>query len=130
MEEKIKANAELLIQTLGPMSGIDFGYSRESIAWVDVYLERVRASGEMDESMARGLTDVIGSFLGECVVRRYGGRWRQEEGQWCVAFDDENAAFPFAGVRKQIEKGPEESILVFFDTVPVLFAGRIDPHRK
>ena len=33
MLESIKANAEMTIQQLRPMSGIDFGYNRESVEW-------------------------------------------------------------------------------------------------
>jgi hypothetical protein len=40
MEEKIKANAELVLKQLGPLSGIDFGYNAQSVAWVDGFMEK------------------------------------------------------------------------------------------
>jgi hypothetical protein len=70
VEEHIRANAEMVVQHLRPLSGIDFGYTK--------------------------LTRVFGSFLGECIVHCYRGTWKKHEsGMWCVAFKEDEAAFPF-----------------------------------
>lgn len=70
MEEHIRANAELVIQELGPLSGITFGYTEESVEWLEGYIERMRNSGEFDNSETRTrLISVFGSYLGECLVR-------------------------------------------------------------
>jgi hypothetical protein len=123
MEEHLRANAEMVVQQLRSHSGIDFGYTSESVEWLEGYIERLRTSGENESVEARNkLTSVFGSFLGECIVRCYGGRWKQHEvGVWCVAFDDENMAFPFAKVAKQIDNGLEDSIASFFTTIPIIF---------
>ena len=122
MEEYIKANAELVIQQLRPLSGIDFGYTQESVEWLEGYIERLRASGEFEnEETKNRLTSVFGSFLGECIARCYGGAWRQHEGVWCVAFNDVNMAFPFAKVAKQIDYGLEDGVASFFKAIPVVF---------
>lgn len=112
----------MVVQQLRPLSDIDFGYTRESVEWVEGYIERLRNSGELDDvEMKNKLTSVLGSFLGECIVRCYGGTWRQHEGEWCVAFDDDNMAFPFAKVAKQIENGREDSIGSFFNSIAAIF---------
>jgi hypothetical protein len=123
MEEFIKANAEMVVQELGPLSGIDFGYTRESVEWLGGYIERLRNSGEFDSDQTRNkLTSVFGSFLGECIVRCYGGTWEQaDDGVWCVAFSHDNMAFPFAKVAKQIDNGLEDGIASFFTAIPLLF---------
>ena len=46
MVEHIKANAEMTIQQMRPLSRIDFGYTRESVEWLEGYIERMRQSGE------------------------------------------------------------------------------------
>jgi hypothetical protein len=46
MDERIKANAELVIPELRPLSGIDFGYNRESEEWLEGYIKRWRQSNE------------------------------------------------------------------------------------
>ena len=123
MEEHIRANAEMIVKELRPLSGIDFGYTRESVEWLEGYIERLRNSGEFESvEMKNKLTSVFGSFLGECIVRCYDGTWKQHEaGLWCVAFDDDNVAFPFAKVAKQMDNGLEDGIASFFRVIPTIF---------
>ena len=97
-------------------------YDRASVEWLDSYIERVRLN--LDESSVNGLSNSIGSFLGECIIANYGGQWREAEGTWGVFFSDRNdksAAFPFNKVRKQLLNGAEDSILSFYDVIPVVF---------
>lgn len=128
MEENIRANAEMVVQQLRPLSGIEFGYTQESVEWLQGYIERLRSSGEFDNVEKKDkLTSVFGSFLGECIVRCYGGMWRQHEaGEWCVAFNDGNMVFPFAKVAKQIDYGLEDGITSFFTLIPIVFKDRLD----
>jgi hypothetical protein len=122
MEEDIRANAELVAEQARSVSGIDFGYTSESVKWLEGYIERLRSSGVFaDVENRKKLTSVFGSFLGECIVRCYGGVWAEREGVWCVAFDDNNSAFPFAKVAKQIDNGLEDGIANFFDIIPIVF---------
>ena len=133
MEEHIKANAEMVIEQLRPLSGIDFGYTRESVVWFEGYIERLRKSGEFESAEIRDkLTSVLGSFLGEYIVRCYRGTWQQHDGVWCVAFGNDNAAFPFAKVEKQIDNGLEDSIASFFNAIPAIFTDlpRAEPATK
>lgn len=121
MEDKIKANAELVIKQLGPLSGLEFGYNADSVGWVDGFIEQQRIRSDTDKNMIDGLVNVLGSFLGECIIRCFGGRWRNANGEWCVSFDDENVVYPFNKVRKQFANGPEDSIKRFFDVIPVIY---------
>ena len=113
----------MIVKELRPLSGIDFGYTRESVEWLEGYIERLRNSGEFETvEMKNKLTSVFGSFLGECIVRCYDGTWKQHEaGLWCVAFDDDNVAFPFAKVAKQMDNGLEDGIASFFRVIPTIF---------
>ena len=122
MEDQIKDLAQKLVSTLSERLGVQLRYDRASVEWVDGYIERVRLN--LDESSIVGLTTSIGSFLGECVIANYGGQWRESEGSWGVFFSDSNdrsAAFPFNKVRKQLLNGAEDSILSFYDVIPIVF---------
>ena len=122
MEEHIRANAELVIEQIRSLAGNDFGYTRESVDWLEGYIERLRDSGEFDSpEMKYKLTSVFGSFLGECIVRCYGGFWTQYNDDWAVAFPKGGMAFPFAKVRKQLENGLGDGISSFFRAIPVIF---------
>jgi hypothetical protein len=123
----IKANAEMTIQQMRLISRTDFGYTRESVEWLEGYIERLRQSGELQAEATRDkLVSVFGSFLGECIVRCYGGVWAEKEGVWCVFFEGENCVFPFAKISKQMEHGLEDSIGSLFCTVPVVFKDHIN----
>ncbi len=121
MEDKIRENAELVIEQLSPLSGLAFGYNAESIAWVDGFIEQQRGRSDIDQNAIDGLSNVLGSFLGECIIRCFGGNWQNADGEWCVRFDDKNAAYPFRKVRKQFANGQEDSIKKFFDVIPLIF---------
>jgi hypothetical protein len=123
-QEAIRENARLVIETLGPLSGMEnrFGYNRESVCWVEGFIERQRLRPEVKADPGK-MVQILGSFLGECILHAYGGEWREAHGTWGVFFDAHNAAFPFAKVSKQFDDGLEggNSILNFFDLIgPVI----------
>lgn len=130
-EEQIRANVELVIRELGPLSGIDFGLNRESVEWVEGFIERQRARPEFDESSMDGLVSTLGSFLGECLAANAGGKWAWSEEQEAlgVAFPAGGMAFPFAKVRKLFLNGLEggDSITSFYDVaLEYIATGKFD----
>jgi hypothetical protein len=115
-------------EQLGSLRGQDFGYTQDSVEWLEGYIERLRNSGEFDSAESKNrLTSVFGSFLGECIVRCYDGKWTQHDGVWCVAFSDGDMAFPFAKVAKQFDNGFVDGISSFFRAIPIVFEGRVRP---
>jgi hypothetical protein len=121
MREMILKNAELTVEQMRPVSGLAFNYDAESVEWVDGYINRQRERPQMDAEMIDVLVDVLGSYLGECVRRTYGGEWLEDKYGWCIRFNAENGVYPFSKTRKQLEKGPEESIYSFFTMIPIVF---------
>lgn len=103
------------------MLGVHLRYDRASVERLDGYIGRVRLT--LDESSVDGLTNSVGSFLGECIIANYGGEWREAEGPWGVFFsgrNDRSAAFPLNKVRKHILNGEGDSMLSFYDVLPVV----------
>jgi hypothetical protein len=121
VREQIRQNAELVIKQMSQVSGFAFGYDTQSVAWLDGYIERQRVRVDTTPELVDGLINVFGSYLGECVIKCYGGTWENEAGQWRVVFDDANAVYPFAKVRKQFQNGAGDSIKSFFEVIPVIF---------
>jgi hypothetical protein len=100
--------------------GVNLTFDRESVAWTDAFIERLRPA--IDETMIRDLSVTMGAFLGECIRTSYGGEWRRnEDGDWGIYFDDSNAIFPFAKVQKQFQNGSEDSILSFYEIISLVF---------
>jgi hypothetical protein len=124
----IKKNTKLVIEKLGPLSGIDFGLNRESVEWIEGFIERQRAREDFDLEESAGLVDVIGSFLGEAIIANGGGEWRGSETHGLgIAFPDGNFCYPFNKVNKAFREGLDggDSILSFYDfTVNLIAKGR------
>lgn len=111
----IKANAALVISTLGPLSQIDFGYDRASVAWVDGFIERQRVR---EGSVKGKMPGVLGSHLGEAIIARAGGQWAMaEDGSLGVRLPNGAWVFPIGKVDKQWDQGREngESVLGFYE---------------
>jgi hypothetical protein len=135
-QEKIRANAELVIGQLGQASGIEnFGYNAESVVWLDGFIERQRVRPEFaDEASIEQMSQTLGSFVGECVIACYGGEWREEDGSWAIDFGGGNVAYPFNKVRKQFLHGEEDSVQSWFQTIPLILslqpAAQLPPRKK
>lgn len=119
MKQKFRNLSSHFIVTVAQDSGVELSFDRASVAWTDEFIERLRYG--IDETLIDGLSVSIGAFLGECIRASYGGEWRQsEDGSWGVYFDDMNAAYPFAKVQKQLKNGKEDSILSFYEVIPMV----------
>ena len=119
LEEKLRLNAGMIIENLSQHAGFTLGFNEESVAYIDGFIERQRASEGFEPG---GLINTIGSFLGECMCKELGGEWKmQSNGQLAVEFSSGNAAFPFNKVEKHFANGAEDSILSFYQSTAVLF---------
>ena len=122
----IRANSELAITTFKDRSGIDFGFDRKSVAWMEGFIDRQRT---VDPTPPPMITAVLGSHLGQSIIAAAGGAWaRDEAGQIGIRFDNDDWCYPFAKVAKQIEGGAGigEGILSFYDvSVEYLATGRL-----
>lgn len=119
MLDHIQANAELVQAVARDQLGAEVDFDRDGVKWLDGYVTRQREHGDPDN--IEGLVSTLGAFFGECIARTYGGQWFQGEHGWCVRFDEENAAYPFAKIEKHLRNGPEDSVVSMFDTIPVVF---------
>lgn len=129
MEERIRANADLVVSIARKELGEEIGFDEKGVRWLDGYIGRQHEQG--DPTLRDGLVSTLGSYLGECIIHSFGGAWAESDGLWCVRFDDQNAAYPFAKVGKHLESGAEESVFDFFEMIPLLFGdgggvGRLD----
>lgn len=122
-EEKIRANARLAIEQLGPLSGLGprFGYNAESVQWVEGFIEKMRSSPDGKE-ITDQLRSVLGSFLGECIVVVYEGKWKLTPNGWAVDVGGNAVAYPFNKVHKQLQNGVAagDSILTFFTAIAAI----------
>ncbi len=117
--DRIQANAELVIRQFPDQ---ELGYDERSVEWLDGFIERQRLRLEPDKFA--GISQTLGSFLGECICRNFAGRWEENEHGAAVVFSGDNggnACFPINKVEKQFANGADDSVLSFYQTIPVLF---------
>lgn len=128
----ILGNSALVVEELGPISGLaGFGYGPESVAWVDGYIERQRQRMD-DPDAVSSLVSVLGSYLGEAIIKAAGGVWDvHERDEIGVRFDNGDWCFPFSKVAKQFACGTAESgesILSFYNVSIGYIAGGAARH--
>ena len=109
----IRSNAELVIRTFAIETEFEFGYNEESVKWLDAYIEFVRVSDRTEEEFNQ-LVSNLGSFLGETIIRAFGGAWTLDQRGWAVRWDDFNLVYPFLKVSRQLKVGSTESIYSFY----------------
>lgn len=123
--DALRGNADLAVAKFAQLSNLaSFGYDHASVDWVDGYLSRMHEAPSITDDVRHGLVNVVGSFLGECIIRNYGGAWQELDGRLAVVLSEENAVFPFAKIQKQLENGREDSILSLFEVIPIVFDRR------
>jgi hypothetical protein len=123
--DHIKANAALVATMAHDLLGTDTKFDEAAVRWLDGFIQRQHERGKPE--LHEGLMNTLGSFLGECVIRTYGGAWAHLDGSWGVQFDERNAVFPFAKVLEQLQDGAGDSVLSFFTVIPLVFKGTT-PH--
>jgi hypothetical protein len=121
--QNIRANARLVVSQLGATCDFEFAFDDKSVEWLDGFIERLR-NGPMNQEQQENWVSNLGSFLGEAIRASYGGIWTLNESGWQIQFNEKNAVFPFNKVRKQLQFGPEDSILSFYRTIPLVFSLR------
>jgi hypothetical protein len=120
MLDRIRANAALVISLASKELGQDVGFDEAGVRWLDGFIQRQHDHG--DPAIRTGLTQTLGSYLGECVLQCFGGSWAEDaDGRLGVRFSEGNYAFPFAKVEKQLSNGAEDSVLSFFRAIPLVF---------
>ena len=120
--DRIRANAQLVLTVARDQLDTEVGFDEAGVRWLDGYIQHQHEQGNPADR--EGLVSTLGSYLDECTIQSYGGAWAEIDGSWCARFDERNAAYPFAKVGKQLERGAEDSVLSFFTLIPVLFRRR------
>ena len=119
--EMIRANADLVLREARENLDQDIGYDEAGVRWLDGYIQRRHDSGAVGDDPS-GLTNTLGSFLGECIAQSYNGRWQETEHGWAVIVDGDLAVFPFNKVHKHLVDGAADSVLSLYTGVPALIA--------
>ncbi|HMU46931.1 MAG TPA: hypothetical protein PKC72_11210 [Chitinophagaceae bacterium] len=100
---------------------LNLDYDTKSVKYIEEFIERQR--NNFDSEQSQGLVNSIGSFVGQCIIKNYGGHWQVDPDTQaaCITLDDNNKIFPFAKTAKQFENGLEDSVYSFYTIIPAIF---------
>jgi len=129
--EQFARLAEHFVAATRRLFGIELRFDRESILKLDGIVDAV---GPLEnQQLVQDLVMQIGSFLGEALLRVYGGRWTWDErfGTWRVSIPTtsgkDTTPGPFAKVQKRLESGMEDSVSFFAKVTDSMVRGEIPP---
>jgi hypothetical protein len=108
--------------TVGEHFGVALTFDRAGVEWIDGYINRSRERLIADADNLLATINVLASFVGECIIRTYGGTWVEKKGEWCVQVNEAIWACPFAKIEKQFRNGPKESVAGYFTLIPALMS--------
>ncbi len=114
VQVSIETNTTLAVASFSKLSGYNFDYSKKSIEWLNGFIER----NSTEEPGT--LVDVVGSYLGEAIVKTYNGKWVLFNGVPAVELGENLVVFPLSKVEKHFVNGPEDSVLAFYNAIPEL----------
>jgi hypothetical protein len=121
MEDRIRENAEIVRRVALETLHVDVAYDLDGVRWLDGYIDRQRSGAAEDVKVS--LRSTLGSYLGECIRRTYGGRWTQDpEYGWCIWINDSFSVFPFNKVEKQLANSEGDSVLGLFTSIGPLLS--------
>jgi hypothetical protein len=125
--QQIKKSAQWVIENFGPESGLPrFSYDAESVAYLDSFIDRQGESFRGSEQSTNKIVSLLGAFLGEAIIGRYGGEWQQTSDGISLrvpAGGQLHVLQPFHKVHKRLMNGPEDSLHYYFATfLPQVFS--------
>jgi hypothetical protein len=125
--EKLRINADLVVRTMRDGFDIELTFDRAGVEWIEGYINDMR--GILEADRRQGVVDRLASFVGECIIKSYGGMWVEKDGWWGVRVSYRIWACPFSKIEKHFENGSEDSVASFFNCIPILDSHFSDDNR-
>lgn len=119
LPEIVEQKAAETIKMFSSSHRVSLDYDENSVKFLDDFINK--SGFKYNEKQRSQLVEILGAFLGESIRRNYGGSWEIINNEAAVRFDEKNAVFPFNKTRKQFENGAEDSILSFYQIIPIVF---------
>jgi hypothetical protein len=127
--EQIRTNAAWVTENFGPKSGIvPFAYTTESVGFLDKFLDRQRAIVTASEVSINKFVHLLGAYLGECIIAKYGGQWIESSEGLAIHIRTPthlHVLQPFHKVHQRIVNGAEDNLRFYFaEFIPQVLASQ------
>ena len=122
--EELQSAAEAVRQNLNLNS-----FDESAVSRLGEFIDRERPN--VNYEARPGVVNALGCFLGECIIRSFGGHWHRDA-SGLVGVQVAGCTFinPFSYVERQLVHGAVESVIVLFHSVPTRLAAAAVPRRR
>ena len=126
---QLERNSQRVVEWFASASGLQtFGCNDASFAYIDGFLSRQADTLNASQQTSDRVVSLIGSFLGQCVVQVYGGRWVSSGTGLAVEVKTPRHVHrvqPFDKVAKRLRDGDSESLVTYYrDLLPTVFGNQ------
>lgn len=113
LEDDIHSAAAWVVNALN-VSGYNADYSLESMKEIDRFFDEQSGEGGIISKNRGQIIFALASYIGETVIRLYGGKWGgEDEINMCVTLDNGTVIFPTQRAMKRFQNGSEDSIYAY-----------------
>ncbi len=117
--KQLQANADMIVSTFASEMQVQLTFDRRGAGWLDDYILRVRE--RFSPAERESLVSALGAFLGEALLRHYGGQWVEHHGTWGVQLNGQTWLSPFDKIDERFDSHrATDSIADLFCRAPLL----------
>lgn len=122
--EFVDNNSRQIATKMEQQTGRRCTFDFEAVQWLEAYMRTLRPIEAADARQEQ--VNLLGAFLGQCLVNTYGGMWAQVDNSWLGVKVGENVIVaPWRKVEHFLTGDEAEAPTIFFDVVGSNFAGKI-----
>ena len=128
--DQINTMVEQWVKTMNYLQQVHLKYDFESLKEMDNYIELIRLEEEQHTYIKT--RELIGYYLGKCIIEKYDGVWITKEDSWPLVMIGDNGLIcnPLGKVKKQFANGSEDSIAGYFSAIGHLLEEGIENLKK
>jgi hypothetical protein len=113
-----RANARDFVDTIHEKYAVTLALDREAVTWVDGFIAGRRS--DLAPETRAGLIDLVGAFIGECIIQCWSGEWLKRGDSLLVRLEADREVSPFAIVTMCFDHRNSYKTSVLFNAVPDL----------
>ena len=85
-QSELHDDAKLVIDIMNEKEAVTLDFSADSISWLDTYINQHR--NDLAEQDKHILREKFGAFVGETILKNYGGHWdKTDSDEWTIVLD-------------------------------------------
>jgi len=116
-ENQMKKEAEIYVDIIKKQNNVNLNYTEKDLDAIEEIIEADVKIGHPENYP--GTIQVLGSYLGETLIRKFGGKWVGNDPQFNIPAVEINSIrfFPHAKVYKRFENGKSDSLTSFYKVI-------------